>query len=343
MYRFNNDYSKGCHPAILEALGEINGESYAGYGMDEWCRKGAAAIKNAAAAPDADVWFMIGGTQTNMIMIDVALRSFEGVICADTGHINVHETGAVEYTGHKVISVPGTDGKISASQIEEQGELLRNNPTPGHIVEPKMVYISHPTELGTLYTLDELKAIRKACDRYGFYLYLDGARLNYALASETDVTLPDIAMYCDAFYCGGTKCGTLCGEALVIMNDELKPHFFSYRKQRGGLLAKGWLLGLQFYVLFRDGLYEKIGRTGVDAAMRIKHAFEEKGIDKYIDSPTNQQFFVLDKAQIEKLSRDFVFDEICDTEDGRKCMRFCTAWYTTEEEVDALVKAIYML
>lgn len=344
MIRFDNDYSRSAHPEILKALAEDSGNSYAGYGLDPWCSKAADAIRAAAEAPSAQVEFLVGGTQTNMTVIDIALRSFQGVLCADTGHINVHETGAIENTGHKVIAVPGTDGKITAEQVRLQGEERDHNPTPGHVVEPAMVYLSHPTELGTLYTKKELGDLRAACDRYGFYLFLDGARLNYGLAAPgTDVTLPDIARLCDVFYCGGTKCGTLFGEAVVITNDALKPHFFSYKKQRGALLAKGWLLGLQFYTMFRDGLYFSVAERAIAQAMRIKEAFAAAGIPAFIDSPTNQQFYLLNTEQIEKLSKKYVFSEIETVDETHRCMRFCTSWYTREEDVDELTADIAAL
>ena len=276
-----------------------------------------------------------------MTVIDIALRSFEGVISADTGHVNVHETGAIEFTRHKVIALPSVDGKITSAQVREQGVLKLYNPTPGHVVEPKMVYISQPTEFGTLYSKEELEAIRGACDEFGFYLFVDGARLSYALSSPfNDVDLKCLADNCDAFYIGGTKCGALFGEAVVILNDELKPHFFSYQKQHGALLAKGWLLGLQFYNLFNNNLYSEIAKPAVKMALDIRSAMLSKGIKLAVDSPTNQQFFIMTNEQIKALSKEYMLSEIETIDESHKCMRLCTAWYTEQRDVDSLIEAI---
>lgn len=341
MIKFDNDYSRSAHPKIIEALSEDMHNSYVGYGLDSWCERASEEIRNALGKPDADIHYFVGGTQTNMTVIDIALRSFEGVISANTGHVNVHETGAIEFTRHKVIDLPSVDGKITSAQVREQGMLKVHNPTPGHVVEPKMVYISQPTEFGTLYSKEELEAIREACDEFELYLFIDGARLSYALSSPfNDVDLKCLADNCDAFYIGGTKCGALFGEAVVILNDELKPHFFSYQKQHGALLAKGWLLGLQFYNLFNNNLYSEIAKPAVKMALDIRSAMLSKGIKLAVDSPTNQQFFIMTNEQIKALSKEYMLSEIETIDESHKCMRLCTAWYTEQRDVDSLIEAI---
>ena len=341
MIKFDNDYSRSAHPKIIETLSEDMHNSYAGYGLDSWCERASEEIRKEIGKPGADIHYFIGGTQTNMTVIDIALRSFEGVISANTGHVNVHETGAIEFTRHKVIDLSSVDGKITSAQVREQGMRKVHNPTPGHVVEPKMVYISQPTEFGTLYSKEELEAIREACDEFEFYLFIDGARLSYALSSPfNDVDLKCLADNCDAFYIGGTKCGALFGEAVVILNDELKPHFFSYQKQHGALLAKGWLLGLQFYTLFNNNLYSEIAKPAVKMALNIKSAMLSKGIKLAVDSPTNQQFFIMTNDQIKALSKEYMLSEIETIDASHKCMRLCTAWYTEQRDVDSLIEAI---
>lgn len=341
MYRFNNDYNHGAHPAILKALQDTNDIAYGGYGLDPVCEQAERSILRYVKNPQAKVHFLLGGTQVNYTVIAAALRPFESVICADSGHIHVHETGAVENTGHKIEAVPGTDGKITAAQVEALAENFAISGVKEHITEPKLVYISFPTEFGTLYTKQELTALREVCDRYHLYLFLDGARLGYGLGSPVnDVTLEDLGRLCDAFYIGGTKCGALFGEALVLCNPALQYHFRSYIKQNGAMLAKGWLLGLQFETLFADGLYLTITRSAVDLAMRIKEAFASAGIPAYIESFTNQQFVVVTPEQRAKLAENFIFEEEGSLPEDRSIIRFCTSWSSTEEEVEALVKAI---
>ena len=341
MIRFNNDYNHGAHPAILEALSATNHESYGGYGLDPWCEKAADEIKKYLDCPQAAVHFMVGGTQVNYTVIAAALRPYQSVICADSGHIHVHETGAVENTGHKIQALPATDGKITAAQIAEEAELYRTSGVQEHITEPKMVYLSFPTEYGTVYTLQELTDIHKVCRTYGLYLFIDGARLGYGLAAcGGDVTIRDIARLCDVFYCGGTKCGALFGEAVVFPTPQLADHFRSHIKQNGAMLAKGWLLGLQFYTLFCDGLYFDITKKAVDQAMQIRDAFREKGIPSYIESPTNQQFVVLENSVMEALAKSCIFEYEQKVDDHHSCVRFCTSWSTTQEEVDALIALI---
>jgi len=343
MIRFNNDYSMGAHPEIIKALAEVNEKSFGGYGIDEWCSVAADEIKKYLSC-DCDIHFLVGGTQTNLTVISSALRSFQSVLCADTGHINVHETGAIENTGHKVHALASCDGKITAEQIEYEAQLYLDSDIKEHITQPKMVYLSFSTEYGTLYTKDELFKISEVCKKFGLYLFIDGARLGYGLgAPENDVTLSDIAKACDVFYIGGTKCGAMFGEAVVIVNPMLKADFRSYIKQNGAMLAKGWLLGVQFHTLFKDGLYFEITKNAVLQAIRIKEAFLKKGIKPYIDSPTNQQFVTVSDEIMNKLSEKYVFEYDLKLEDGKNVIRFCTGWYTKDSNVDELVADIERL
>lgn len=344
MIRFNNDYNHGAHPQILEALSRTNTESYGGYGRDTWCQKASEEIKKYLECPEAEIHFLIGGTQANYTIITAALRPYQGIICADTGHIHVHETGAVENTGHKILALPHSDGKITAAQIAAEAGLYRSSDIKEHIVQPKMVYLSFPTELGTLYSKKELQDIYEVCREYDLYLFIDGARMEYGLGSEkNDLTLKDISKMADAFYLGGTKCGALFGEAVVLTNPSLGVGFRSYMKQNGGMLAKGWLLGLQFYTLFQDGLYFDITRQADGYALQIKNAFAKKGIPSYIESFTNQQFVILDNEQMEKLSQKYVFELENKIDGTHSCVRFCTSWSTTQEEIDSLIADIQKL
>ena len=341
-YIMNNDYNHGAHPEVLKALMEHNDEAYIGYGMDPWCEKAEAEIKKYLDQPQAKVHFLLGGTQTNYTAIAAMLKPYQSVICAESGHVNGHETGAVENTGHKLIQLPHENGKITAEQIDAKVEEFVSCPAWEHITQPKMVYISYPTEFGTLYSKDELVAIRKVCDDRDLYLFVDGARLAYGLAAG-DVTLKDIAAVSDAFYCGGTKCGTLFGEALVLNHPAFQDDFRYYIKQNGAMLAKGWVLGLQFYTMFKDGLYFDIGRQAIDYAEELKQAFVAKGVELYIDSPTNQQFIIADDELKDKLSKDFVLEYIEALSDGRHVLRFCTSWSTKREDVDALLAFVETL
>lgn len=344
MIRFNNDYNHGAHPSILEALTDTNDISYGGYGMDPLCEKATEEIKKYLDCPEASIHYLIGGTQANFTVIAAALRPYQSVIAADTGHIHVHETGAVENTGHKIQALPSKDGKITAEQIAEQAELYSTSGIKEHITQPKFVYLSYPTEYGTLYSLSELEAIHTVCKKYGLYLFIDGARLGYGLgAPASDVTIQDIARLTDAFYIGGTKCGTLFGEAVVITNPVLNVDFRSYIKQNGAMLAKGWLLGLQFYTLFKDGLYFEITKNAVKYALQIKEAFAAKGIPSFIDSPTNQQFVVVENSIMNKLAEKYVFEYDHKVDDTHNCIRFCTSWSTKEEEIEALIADILAL
>lgn len=341
MIRFDCDYLEGAHPAILQKLIETNMDQTIGYEVDPYCEAAAEKIRAACACPGAAVHFLVGGTQTNTTVIYSLLRPWEGVLSADTGHINCHESGAIEGTGHKVIALPGQDGKLTAEMVENAFEAWKADASWEHIVKPGMVYISHPTETGTLYTLAELTALSETCRRLRLPLYLDGARLGYGLAAEgTDITLPDIARLCDIFYIGGTKVGALFGEALVIPDPALIPDIRSLIKQRGGLLAKGRLLGIQFDVLFTDGLYFKLGKHAMDLARTLREGFAAKGYSFMCDSPTNQQFPILSYEQIERLSKDFSFDDYGPADAHHRYVRFCTSWATTEENVRKLLEAI---
>lgn len=344
MIRFNNDYNHGAHPAILEVLQNTNDESYGGYGIDCWCEKATEEIKKYLDCPEAAVHFLVGGTQTNYTVIASALRPFQSVISAESGHINVHETGAVENTGHKIHALPAKEGKITAQQIADEAEAYCISGIKEHITQPKMVYLSYPTEYGTIYSKAELQEISAVCKSYHLYLFIDGARMGYGLGSDkADVTLADLARYTDMFYIGGTKCGTLFGEALVITNPLLNEDFRSCIKQNGAMLAKGWLLGLQFYTLFKDGLYFEITKKAVGYAMQIKAAFAKKGIPAYIESFTNQQFVVVDNTQMEQLAKNYIFEFEKKIDDTHSCIRFCTSWYTKQEEIDALLADIELL
>lgn len=344
MYRFNNDYNRGMHPAILKKLEEINMEANPGYGLDPWCDKAAALIREACKVPYAHVHFLVGGTQANYTVIASTLRAFESVICADSGHIYVHETGAVEHIGHKIEALPAKDGKITAEQVEEKAIAYETSEVPEHITTPKMVYISFPTEYGTIYSKQELKDLYNVCKKHKLYLFIDGARLGYGLGSpENDLKFSDIAKYSDVFYIGGTKCGAAFGEAVVITNDDIKLHFRSSIKQNGGMLAKGWLLGVQFATLFENNLYLKETKKADTYAMEIKAAFKKAGIKSYIESPTNQQFVVLTNAQAKKLAKNFIYENEGRVDKTHVIVRFCTSWATTREEVDALLGAISKL
>ena len=344
MIRFNNDYNKPAHSKVLKAVMDISDVSYPGYGLDELCEKAKAEIKKYINKPEAEVHFLVGGTQTNFIVITSALRSYQSVISADSGHISVHETGAIENTGHKVETVAGKDGKLTAAQVKEVAENYRISGVKEHITEPKMVYISFPTEYGTIYSKKEIEEISAVCKEYDLYFFIDGARLSYGLAAEgNDVTMEDLANFADVFYCGGTKCGAMFGEAVIITNKSLMPGFRSYMKQNGALLAKGWLLGAQFNALFEDGLYFKMAKSSVKYAMKIKKAFKEKGIKTYIESPTNQQFVILSEGQMDELSKKYAFEYDGRYDEDSHIVRFCTSWANTEAEVDELVGDIERL
>ena len=344
MIRFNCDYTEGAHPQILQRLIDTNMEQHPGYSEDEYCRRAAETIRGLCKAPEAAVHFLVGGTQTNLIVIASVLRPHQGVVCADTGHINVHETGAIEATGHKVLGLPSVNGKITAAQVAEYCEEHIHNTAFEHIVQPGMVYISIPTEYGTMYSKDELTALSAVCHQYGLPLYVDGARLAYGLAAEgNDLTLPDLAQLCDAFYIGGTKVGALFGEAVVITNPAMKKDFRYIMKQKGAMLAKGRLLGVQFNAMFDNDLYFEMGRHATGLALRIRDAFAATGYPFLIESPTNQQFVVLPDAKLAILERDFAIEYMERVDADHSAVRFCTSWATKEEDVATLLEAIQNL
>lgn len=341
MYRLNCDYLEGAHPKIIERLTETNLMQTPGYGVDEICDTAKSKILTACGCPDGEVYFLVGGTQTNQTVIASYLKPHEGVLSSDCGHINVHEAGAIEYSSHKVIALKSDDGKLSPATARNFLEEYYADSTYKHMVRPGMIYISHPTEYGTLYTAEELKELRAICDEYEMKLFLDGARLGYGLASYgTDVTLETLGKYCDAFYIGGTKVGALFGEAVVFPKKAPTEYFISQMKQHGALLAKGRLLGIQFDELFTNNLYFEISRYAIDLAIKLKQSLTEKGIKRYLDSNTNQQFFLLDKDTYEKLSKEFVFD-IWPYEDKSKTLiRITTSWATNPDEIDRLINMI---
>lgn len=341
MLRFECDYGEGAAPAVLELLQKTNFDQTPGYGEDEYCAKAAAQIKRLCDAPDADVHFFVGATQANLTVIAAALKPWQGVLCADSGHIHVHETGSIEATGHKCLALPGKNGKITARQIRKAVEEHRANASHEHEVQPGMVYISNPTEVGTLYNKEELTDISAACYELGLYLFVDGARMAYGLTSPTnDLSLQDYAALCDVFYLGGTKCGALFGEAVVITNEALKPHFRNMIKQRGGMFAKGFLFGTQFKAYFKDDLWLSMARHAVSQAQRIQAAAIEKGYSLYAVSPTNQVFLVLSHAQIERLKQDFAFELNGHVDKDHEAARFVCSWATRPEAVDALIAAL---
>ena len=344
MIRFACDYDEGACPEIMAALNATNFEQNPGYGEDPHCDHARALIRQAVGREDAYVQFLVGGTQTNQTVIAAALRPYQGVLAAATGHINVHETGAIEATGHKVLALPDREGKVRAAAVDAYVKAHWADPAHEHTVQPRMVYISHPTEGGLLYSLAELEALRAACDEHGLYLFLDGARLGYGLVSPaTDVMLLDIARLTDAFYIGGTKVGALFGEAVVLLHPDLQKDFRYMIKRQGGMLAKGRLLGIQFETLFTDGLYTRIARNAVDLAMVVRDALREKGVPFLYDSPTNQQFPILPDDVVEKLSDRYAFEGWGRVDDEHTSTRICISWATPKENVDALLSDLLPL
>ncbi|MBR5963549.1 MAG: low specificity L-threonine aldolase [Bacteroidaceae bacterium] len=338
---FQSDYNEGAHPAILEALVTTNMEQTPGYGEDVHCRHAAELIREACQASDADVHFLVGGTQANVTVISSILRPHQGVVCAASGHIHVHETGAVEHGAHKVLALPQHDGKITAEQVDTFVSAHYADESTEHMVQPGMVYISFPTEFGTLYSRSELLALSHVCHKYDMPLFVDGARLGYGLQSSScDITLPELATLADVFTIGGTKQGALFGEAVVIVSDRLKKDFRYHIKQNGGMLAKGRLLGIQYEVLFADDLYFRLARRADMQAQRIRQAFADRGIPFLIDSPTNQQFPILDAPSLQQLAPSFGFSLWEKVDDTHTAVRFCTSWATDDEAVDTLCQAI---
>jgi len=341
MIRFDSDYVQSTHPRILERLQETSGTEYPGYGADEHSKRAIEYIRAACAAPEADVHFLMGGTQANLTLISALLRPHQGVISADTGHISTNETGAIEATGHKVLTVPNRAGKLTAEQVQMVVDNHRASRIREHVVQPGLVYISHPTESGTVYTRSELEAISAVCREKGLPLMMDGARLGYGLAAVgTDVTLADIARLCDVFYIGGTKVGALFGEAAVFPNPKLSEEFRYSIKQHGGLLAKGFLLGIQFECLFEDGLYFELSRHGVGEATHLRQGMRELGIPLQYDTGANQVFPRLPNGLVQELAKDFAFHQWEKPNDMETVIRLCTSWSTKRERVEALLLAI---
>lgn len=341
MLWFESDYVKSAAPQILQRLLESSEEAMSGYGQDSWCEQAREKIRAACECPEADIFFLTGGTQTNMLVIDALLKPYEGVAAARTGHISTHEAGAIEAHGHKVLELPGHEGKIHRADLEALLESFWQDANHEHMVFPGMVYISHPTEYGTLYTKRELEELSGVCRKYKIPLYMDGARLGYGLMSHgTDVTLPVIAECCDAFYIGGTKVGALFGEALVFPKHNMPEHFLTIAKQHGALLAKGWLLGLQFDTLFSDNMYFTISRHAIEMAELLKTGLTRKGYTLYLESPTNQQFVVLENEKYEELRKEAAmgFWEKPDAE--HTVVRLATSWATRRQEVEEFLKLL---
>lgn len=334
MLHFDTDYNNGLHPRLLESLAKTNDQRTVGYGFDEFTDSAKQKIREACGCPQADVFLLVGGTQTNSTVISAMLHPVEGVVCADTGHINVHEAGAVEYTGHKVMPLPSHDGKMDAGDLHRFLADFAADPTADHCVRPGMAYISYPTEVGTLYAAEELERIYQVCRQYGIFLFVDGARLGYGLTSTaSDVSLPFLATHCDVFYIGGTKVGALCGEAVVFPRGNAPRHFFSIVKQHGALLAKGRLTGVQFDALFTDGLYLDISRHANRQAQRLRSIMTGHGFRPFNESPTNQQFFIIPNHLIAPLQEHLLFETWGTYDATHTTCRFVTSWATTDEEL----------
>ncbi len=341
MLSFESDYIIGAHEKVLEALIKTNNEVMSGYGNDAHTENAKKLIKAACDAPESEVFFLTGGTQANQVVISTMLKPFEAVISAKTGHIALHEVGAIEFTGHKVIELDQKLGKLDAASVRDYLETFWNDENNAMMVVPKMIYISHPTEYGTLYTKGELASLRAICDKYGLKLFLDGARLGYGLAScETDVSLPDVARLCDVFYIGGTKVGALCGEAVVFAKGNAPERFLSQTKQHGAMLAKGRLTGVQFEALFEDGLYFEISKNAIDRAEELKELFASRGYEFFLDSPTNQQFIILNDEQMKRIGEKCRFGFWERLSDGRTVVRFATSFATTRADIDALSQIV---
>ncbi len=341
MLSFESDYTEGAHEQILQRLIDTNLEKLSGYGNDRYCESAKAKIREACNCPNAGVSLLVGGTQTNAIVIDALLRQYEGVVAAKTGHVSTHEAGAIEYTGHKVLELPQHDGKLQADELEKYLQDFWQDGNHEHMVFPGMVYLSHPTEYGTLYSKQELMDISGICRKYEIPLFLDGARLGYGLMSKTtDVTLPMIAEYCDVFYIGGTKVGAFCGEAVVFTRNNMPAHFLTTVKQHGALLAKGRLLGIQFDTLFTDDLYFKISKHAIEMAELLKDGFRRKGLSFAWESPTNQQFIVLENREMEKLRKQVAFSYFEKADDQHTIVRFATSWATKESDIAALFELL---
>ena len=341
MISFECDYNNGAHPKVLENLVKYNHAKPTPYGFDEFSERAKARIREAIGMPEAQIFFLTGGTQTNATTIDSMLYQYEGVICVGSGHINVHEAGAVEFTEHKIITIPDTNGKMEARVLNKYLDDFMHDGNRDHAVHPGLVYITFPTELGTIYSARELEDIHKVCQDYNIPLYIDGARLGYGLMAEgCDISLPYLARHCDVFYIGGTKIGALCGEAVVFTNRPAHKHFFSIQKQHGAVIAKGALIGLQFEALFTDKLYFKLARHAIDMAMQMKQVFKEKNYDFWIDSPTNQQFIIMSDAKVDELSQHMEFTHWGPADSHHTICRFVTSWATSEEDIEELKRLL---
>ena len=340
MLFFENDYGYGAHPKVLEHLMETNMEAVSGYGNDKFTASAAEKIKKACSCPEGQVYFLTGGTQTNMVVIDTLLRPYEGVVASSCGHVNTHEAGAIESTGHKVLTVPHKNGKLDADDLRDYVQTFYADASHDHMVFPGMVYISHPSEYGTVYTKNELERISAVCHELDMPLFLDGARLGYGLASDTDVTLADIARLTDVFYIGGTKCGALCGEAVVFTHGNMQRQFETMVKRRGAMLAKARLNAVQFDALFTDGLYEEICAPAVRLALRLRDGLAAKGYRFSIDSPTNQQFLIMENDRLPALGEKVKYSFIEKYDAEHTVIRLATSWATTEEQVDELLNIL---
>lgn len=337
MISFESDYTTGAHPNILKRLTETNYEFLSGYGTDHYCESAREKIRIACDCKDADVHLLVGGTQTNALVISAMLHDYEGVIAADTGHVSVHEAGAIEYTGHKVLTLPHHEGKLMAGELKEYLVRFYDDGNHEHMVFPGMVYISYPTENGTLYSREELEQIYDICRQYEIPLFIDGARLGYGLmSSEADMTLADIARLCDVFYIGGTKVGALCGEAVVFTKNNTPKHFTTVIKQHGALLAKGRLLGIQFDTLFTDDLYWELSRHAIGMADKLKSVLREKGYSFAWETPTNQQFVILENNKMKELREKVAFSFWEKYDESHTVVRFATSWSTTEKDIELL-------
>lgn len=341
MLIFESDYTEGAHESILQRLQETNMEQLSGYGADRYCERAKEKIRSACGCPQADIWFLVGGTQTNQVVIDAMLDSYEGVVAAKTGHVSVHEAGAIEFTGHKVLEIAEQNGKIDAGTLRKYLEGFYADGNYEHMVFPGMVYVSYPTEYGTLYSREELENISAVCHEFKIPLFLDGARLGYGLtSSEADMVMEDIAELCDVFYIGGTKVGAFCGEAVVFTKNNTPKHFLTVIKQHGALLAKGRLLGIQFDTLFTDDLYLKLGKHANQMAELLKRALIEKGYTFYLESPTNQQFVVLEDKKMEEIKQAATFGFWEKADENHTVVRFATSWATKEESVRRLIELL---
>ncbi|MBQ8188968.1 MAG: low specificity L-threonine aldolase [Lachnospiraceae bacterium] len=337
MLNFTSDYTNVAHEKVLERLANANNEMLSGYGTDPYCESAKQKIRKICKCPKAGIYFLTGGTQTNQIVINALLQSYEGVIAADCGHINVHEAGAIEFIGHKVLTLPAHAGKMQSEELRQYLKNFFNDENREHMVYPGMVYLSYPTELGTLYSEEELREIHEICKEYSLKLYLDGARMGYGLAADSNMDFAKIAANCDVFYIGGTKVGALCGEAVVFPKGDEPKAFITRIKQQGALLAKGFILGLQFDTLFTDELYQRISEHAVSMAMKLKEAFRQNGYTLAVESPTNQQFVILSKTQETELAAKVRYSFWERLDDEHIVVRFATSWSTKEEDVDTLI------